>query len=433
MYFDGSLKLQRAGAGILFIAPGGEQLKYALQLLFLVSNNAAEYEALIHRLNIAISLGIKRLMVYGDSLVFISKINKEWDCSNDSMGKYCTAVRKLEDKFEGLEFHHVERDRNATADALSKLGSGRTQVPPGVFIQEVPRPSISLEQAEECNVLSQPESDSDDWREPIIRYIKNKEESDDKTAAERIARQSAHYTLIGETLYRRGTTGVLMKCILSATGKQLLEEIHAGQCGIHVASRSLVGKVFRSGFYWPTAKNYAAELVQRCEVCQYLPKQQHLPAQQLHTIPLTWPFACWGLDMIGPFKKAQGGYTHVLVAIDKFTKWIEYKPIASLTSAKAVEFIQDMIFRFRIPNSIITDLGSNFTSSEFFGFYEQRSIQIKYASVAHPRANGQVKRANGIILEALRKKVFDKNEKFAGKWIRELPYVVWSLRTQPSM
>jgi hypothetical protein len=77
-----------------------------------------------------------------------------------------------------------------------------------------------------------------------------------------------------------------------------------------------------------------------------------------------------GLDMIGPFKKAQGGYTHVLVAIDKFTKWIEYKPIAYLTLAKAVEFIQDIIFRFGIPNSIITDLGSNFTSSEFFDFCE---------------------------------------------------------------
>jgi hypothetical protein len=79
MYFDGSLELQGAGAGILFIAPGGEQLKYALQLLFSASNNATEYEALIHGLNIAISLGIKRLMVYGDSLVVISQINKEWD------------------------------------------------------------------------------------------------------------------------------------------------------------------------------------------------------------------------------------------------------------------------------------------------------------------------------------------------------------------
>jgi hypothetical protein len=156
---------------------------------------------------------------------------------------------------------------------LSKLGSSRTQVPPGVFVQEVPHPSISLDRAEECNVLSQPESDSDDWREPIIRYIKNEEEPDDKTAAKRIARQSAHYTLIGEALYKRGATGVLMKCILSATGKKLLDEIHAGQCGIHAASRTLVGKVFRSGFYWPTAKSDAAELVQRCEACQYLSKQ----------------------------------------------------------------------------------------------------------------------------------------------------------------
>jgi hypothetical protein len=197
------------------------------------------------------------------------------------MGKYCTAVRKLEDKFEGLEFHHVERDRNAVADALSKLGSSWTQVPPGVFVQEVLRPSISLDRVKECNILSQPESNPNDWREPIIRYIKNEEEPDDKNAAERIARQSTHYTLIGETLYRRGTIGVLMKCILSATGKQLLDEIHAGQCGIHATSRTLVGKVFRSGFYWPTAKSDAAELVQRCEACQYLSKQQHLPAQQL--------------------------------------------------------------------------------------------------------------------------------------------------------
>jgi ribonuclease HI len=127
MYFDGSL--QGTGAGILFIAPGGE-LKYALQLLFLASNNAAEYEALIHGLSIVMSLDIKRLMVYGDSLVVISQVNKDWDCSTDSMDSYCVAVRKLEDKFEGLEFHHMERDRNAAANALPKMGSSRYQVPP---------------------------------------------------------------------------------------------------------------------------------------------------------------------------------------------------------------------------------------------------------------------------------------------------------------
>jgi ribonuclease HI len=222
MYFDGSLRLQGAGAGILFIAPGGEQLKYALQLLFLASNNAAEYEALVHGLSIVVSLGINKLMVYGDSLVVICQVNKDWDCSTDSMNKYCAAMRKLEDKFKGLEFHHVERDRNAAADALSKLGSSRAQVPPRVFVQELQQPSVTTDQMEECHVLSQTEEDPNDLGEPIIRYIRNKEELDDKAAVERIVRQSAHYTIIGGLLYRRGAGGVLMNCIHSATG----------QCGI---------------------------------------------------------------------------------------------------------------------------------------------------------------------------------------------------------
>jgi ribonuclease HI len=162
MYFDGLLRLQGAGPGILFIAPRGDQLKYALQLLFSASNNVVEYEALVHGLSIAISLDIKRLMVYIDSLVVISQVNKDWDYSTDSMNKYCATVRKLEDKFEGLEFHHVERDRNAAADALSKLGSSRAQVPPRIFIQEVQQPSVTAEHAKECNALDHAEIDPND-------------------------------------------------------------------------------------------------------------------------------------------------------------------------------------------------------------------------------------------------------------------------------
>jgi hypothetical protein len=97
-------------------------------------------------------------------------------------------MRKLEEKFKGLEFHHMERDRNVAADALSKLGSSRAQAPPGIFVQEISQPSILSDLEEECNTLSQLESDPNDWREPIIRYIKNEEELDDKAAAERIAR-----------------------------------------------------------------------------------------------------------------------------------------------------------------------------------------------------------------------------------------------------
>jgi ribonuclease HI len=123
MYFDGSLKLEGAGAGVLLISSTGEQLKYVLQIFWKVSNNEAKYEALLHGLRLAASLGIKRLLVYGDSAVVINQVNKFWDRNKENM-----EVRKLENKFYGLEFHHVVRDNNVAADVLSKLGSTRAQV-----------------------------------------------------------------------------------------------------------------------------------------------------------------------------------------------------------------------------------------------------------------------------------------------------------------
>jgi ribonuclease HI len=142
MYFDGSLKLEGAGAGVLLISPKGEQLKYVLQIFWKVSNNEAEYKALLHGLRLAISLSIKRLLVYDDSAVVINQVNKSWDPNKENMDAYCLEVRKLENKFYGLEFHHVVRDNNVAADVLSKLGSSRTQVLAGVFIHELHTPSI---------------------------------------------------------------------------------------------------------------------------------------------------------------------------------------------------------------------------------------------------------------------------------------------------
>jgi len=100
MYFDGSLKLGGGGAGVLFISPRGEQLKYIFQILFEVSNNEAEYEVLLHGLRPAISLGIKRLLVYGDSLLEVQQVNKEWDINKETMDAYIAEIRKLKTSFQ---------------------------------------------------------------------------------------------------------------------------------------------------------------------------------------------------------------------------------------------------------------------------------------------------------------------------------------------
>jgi hypothetical protein len=95
----------------------------------------------------------------------------------------------------------------------------------------------------------------------------------------------------------------------------------------------------------------------------------------------------------------------MLVAIDKFTKWIEYKPITKLSADQVVSFICDILHRFGFPNTIIMDLGSNFHSHEFWEFCECSAIEVKYVSVAHLRANGQVERANSMILDGLKKRL----------------------------
>ena len=135
-----------AGAGILFVSPRGEQLKYVLQLLFKATNNEAEYEALIHGLRIAASLGIKRLLAYGDSKVVIQQVNKDWDCTQEKMDAYCKEIRRLEAHFYSLEFHHVLQDYNVAANVLSKLGSKQALIPARVFMQALNSPTVKNEE-----------------------------------------------------------------------------------------------------------------------------------------------------------------------------------------------------------------------------------------------------------------------------------------------
>jgi hypothetical protein len=155
-----------------------------------------------------------------------------------------------------------------------------------------------------------------------------------------------------------------MKCISQVDGIEILREIHEGECGHHATTRSLVAKAFRHGFYWPIAKADADRIMELCQGCQMYSKQTHMPATTLHTIPITWPFAVWGLDMVGLLKTVPSGFTHLLVVVDKFTKWVEAKPIRKFDGKTALKFVKDIVVRFVIPHSIITDNGTNLSQGE---------------------------------------------------------------------
>jgi hypothetical protein len=169
-----------------------------------------------------------------------------------------------------------------------------------------------------------------------------------------------------------------------------------------------VSKAFRRAFYWPTTLDNAEELVRKFQGCQFFTKQQHVPAYKLVTIPPTWPFACWELNMIGPLPTEPGGFNKVLVAIDKFTKWIEVKPVTCPKADRVLDFLDELVHHYGLPHHIITDLGSNFNNHQFWEYCKKCRIGIRYISVTHPLANGQVERDNWIVLDALKKRLHEQ-------------------------
>jgi ribonuclease HI len=191
MFFDGSLMKTGAGMGLLFISPLGKHLRYVLRLHFPASNNVAEYEALVNGLRIAIELGVRRLDARGDSQLVIDQVMKNSHCRDPKMEACCDKVRRLEDKFYGLELNHVARRYNETEDELAKIASGRTTVPPNVFSRDLHQPSVKTDdmpEPEKASALTEAPSAAEsealrveeerngvppnrNWQTPYLQYL----------------------------------------------------------------------------------------------------------------------------------------------------------------------------------------------------------------------------------------------------------------------
>jgi ribonuclease HI len=211
MYFDGSLMKTGAGAGLLFISPLGKHLRYVLRLHFPASNNVAEYEALVNGLRITIELGVRRLDARGDSQLIIDQVIKNSNCRDRKMEAYCDEVRRLEDKFYGLELNHVARRYNETADELAKIASGRTTVPPDAFSRDIHQPSIKTDDTPEPEEASAAEGEAlriegeqdevtpnRNWQTPYLQYLHRGELPLDKAEARRLARRAKSFVLLGD-------------------------------------------------------------------------------------------------------------------------------------------------------------------------------------------------------------------------------------------
>ena len=211
------------------------------------------------------------------------------------------------------------------------------------------------------------------WMTSILSFLQDGHLSQD---VEEARKRAAKFTILNKPY---------LKCFDEEEAKYILEEIHEGICGDHAAPKSLVSKVIRTGYFWPTLQVDARELVKKCDKCQKFRNVQCLPTERLTTIASLWPFTQWGIDIIGPLPRGKRQVKFLSIAIDYFTKWVKAKALSTIIEVKIQGFIwKNIICRFGIPRMIVSDNGLQFDSQGFRDFCLSLRIKNQYSSLRHP-------------------------------------------------
>ncbi|KAI5328567.1 hypothetical protein L3X38_027964 [Prunus dulcis] len=393
LHVDGSANQQGCGAGLVLTTPDGQKIEYALRFDFRTSNNEAEYEALLAGLRLAKSMNAKQIRIHSDSQLIVNQVTADFAAKDASMYAYLSTAHRLLRSFQAYEIKQIPRGENSHADALARLASAiNDKVGRKVPVEILAQPSTVTSEA--CVVRYE-----DTWMSGIYVYLTNGTLPEDKTQARKLRYRSARYTVINDVLYKRGYTTPYLKCLTAEQGDYVLREIHNGD---------------------------ANTLVKKCDKCQRFGNIPHISAEPLTPIVSPWPFAQWGLDLIGPMTQGKGQVKYAVVAVDYFTKWVEAEPLATITAARIEEFVWTHICcRFGIPYAIITDNGRQFDSELFRQFCIRLKINLFFASPAHPQSNGQVEAINKIVKKLLKRQL----DKAKGAWPEKLPEALWAIRT----
>ncbi|XP_020206481.1 uncharacterized protein LOC109791584 [Cajanus cajan] len=354
IHVDDSSNNHGSGAGIILEGPTSLTLEKSLRFAFKASNNQAEYEALLAGLQLAREVGVRKLICWTDSKVVSEQVNDNFQVKDAHLLKYYHTFRNMSQHFEEVVVKHCPRENNERADQLARLATSNCK--PGqlrtTLHLELSSPSVDITA---CLAISEPPMT---WMTDIVRFITEGIQPSCPSAAKKLRTQAARFSVVGGELYRRGFSSPLLKCLDPEQANYVLREIHEGICESHSGSRMLAAKVLRAGYYWPTLKTDCMDYVKKCIQCQKHGNLIHASAEQLHSISSPWPFALWGMDILGPFPLAKGQCKFLLVAVDYFTKWIEAEPLATITTSNVQKFLwKSIVTRFGIPYAIITDNG----------------------------------------------------------------------------
>ncbi|GJW31538.1 reverse transcriptase domain-containing protein [Tanacetum coccineum] len=336
LFTDGSSCVDGCGAGVILTDPEGVEFTYALRFQFEATNNEAEYEALIAGLRIAEKIGVQNLEVNVDSKLVANQVNGTYIAKEKDMIKYLEKVKALSSTFRAFSIRQVPRSKNKKADALSKMASTSfAHLSKQVLVEELKEKSLNKRE-----VLAVVEEEGDTWMTPIHEYLTDETLPPERKKARAIKHKSQCFAIINGILCKKSFLGPWLRCVGPSQANYVLQEIHKGLCSMHAGTRSVVAKALRTGYYWPTMHKDARVLIKACQECQVHKPVLRNPQEKLNPITSLWLFYKWDIDIAGPFLEGPGKIKFLIVAMDYFTKWIEAKPVATITRNQTNELVE---------------------------------------------------------------------------------------------
>ena len=278
----------------------------------------------------------KSVDMFSDSRLIVGQVNGDMEAKDERMQDYLVRVKHLQTLFHHFRLTHVPRSGNTHADSLVTLATSSAQpLPRVILVEEIPRPLT--EKANGIGIHNIRAGPS--WMDPIVLYLKHDTLPDDKVEAGKIRRKATRFWLSEDSkLYRRSFSGPYLLCVHPEAAELILEELHEGICGSHTGGRSLSHRALTLGYWWPSMHKEALDYVKKCDQCQRFAPSIHQPGGELNPLSSPWPFAQWGLDILGPFPKATGNRKFLLVGTDYFTKWVEAEALANIRDVMSRSF-----------------------------------------------------------------------------------------------
>ena len=216
----------------------------------------------------------------------------------------------MQSKFDSFDLLHVPRSGNAHADSLAMLATSSAQdLPRVILFEDLHKPSRTRNIVQINQIRARPS-----WMDSIIQFLKEDILPEERIEADKIRRKATSYWLSEDhKLFKRSFSGPYLLCVHPELTESLLEEMHEGICGSHTGGRSLAHRAITQGYWWPNMQREALEYVRKCDQCQRYAPSIHQLGGILNPLSSPWPFAQWGLDIVGPFPKAVGNKKYLLV------------------------------------------------------------------------------------------------------------------------